>query len=194
MLFTLTPQAMPDGYGEAVLPLGACKAWLSIDAEVEEFDMLIEALRDASIDMVEKYTNLFLGPRTGLEARFDGFPSASGVALRVGRGPRLAVTAVSYVDGAGDAVAIEAAGWRVDARGGLLPALSASWPAAAGGVTVTFSAGFAAGECPPGLATAAKMFLAHLFANREAVVTSGAAGELPLGFRTLCDQHRMPVL
>jgi hypothetical protein len=38
------------------------------------------------------------------------------------------------------------------------------------------------------------MFLAHLYRNREAVVVGAVSGELPLGFTTLCDRYRLPVL
>jgi hypothetical protein len=192
MLFQLTPAAMPEGYGEAVLPVDACKAHLGITADVIEFDDLIAMLRDASIDMVEKYTNLFLGPREELIATFAGFCSR----MRIGRGPEATVnvTAVSYIGFENEGVSLEAGDWRLDVVGGLVPAISACWPRSYGPVTVTFNVGFPEGTCPPTLIHAAKMFLAHLFVNREAVVMTGTGGELPLGFRMLCDMHRIPVL
>jgi uncharacterized phiE125 gp8 family phage protein len=192
MLFQLTPAAMPDGYGEAVLSVDACKAHLGITPDVIEFDDLIAALRDASIDMVEKYTNLFLGPRADVIATFSAFCTP----MRLGRGPEatVSVTGVSYIGSDNAAVALETGDWRIDAIGGVVPAINARWPASYGPVTVTFDAGFPADECPPTLLAAAKMFLAHLFTNREAVVTSGASGELPLGFRMLCNLHRMPII
>lgn len=188
MLFQIAPSAVPDGYGEALLPLAACKAWLRILDD--EFDPLITALRDAAIDAVEQYTGCYLAPRTGLVATFAGFDGAA--AMRLGRGPEasIAVQSVAYADSTGTAIAMDGSAWRW-AVGGLLPAIGTSWPSGASQVAVTFSAGFPAGTCPAGLITAAKMFLAHLFANPEAVVTQGAAGELPLGFRMLCDQHRL---
>jgi len=48
--------------------------------------------------------------------------------------------------------------------------------------------------CPPTLIAAAKMFVAHLYANREQIAAEGVEGELPLGFRALCNMYRMPVL
>lgn len=193
MILQLTPQAMPAGYGEGLLPLAACKAHLGfIDADVTEFDGLIAALRDAAVDAVERYTNLFLAPRVGVVAKFSCF----GGTMRLGRGPdaTVIVTAVAYPGSDGVLIEMAEGSWRVLAGGKLSPAIGAVWPVSYGDVTVTFDAGFADSACPPGLLTAAKMFLAHLYANREAVVSSGVTAELPLGFRMLCDQHRMPVL
>lgn len=188
MLFQIAPSAVPEGYGEALLPLAACKAWLRILDD--EFDPLIDALRDAAIDAVEQYTGCYLAPRTGLVATFAGLDDAA--PMRLGRGPEasISVQSVAYVDSTGAATAMDGSTWRWTV-GGLLPAIGTSWPIGASQVAVTFSAGFPAGTCPAGLITAAKMFVAHLFANPEAVVTQGAAGELPLGFRMLCDQHRL---
>jgi uncharacterized phiE125 gp8 family phage protein len=190
MLFTLTPSAPAEGYGEALLAIDAAKAWLRVDGDDE--DDLIEALRDAAIDMVEQYTNVRLAPVSGLIARFAGF----GARMRVGIGPvsTLTVSAIGYVDGAGEAQTIDAGGWRIDAGGDLMPAIGATWPQGGGEVTVTFSAGYPEGACPAGLIAAAKMFLAHLYRNREAVVVGAVSGELPLGFTTLCDRYRLPVL
>ena len=190
-ILSLSNSPLPVGYGEALLPVAQAKAWLNV--VTDEWDALIEALRDASIDAVEQYTSLYLAPRTDLVARFTGF---DGTPMRLGRGPdaTVAVTGVSYVDGDGAPVALTTADWRVLAGGRLAPAVGTCWPTSYGDVTVTFDVGFPDGAAPPGLLQAARFFLAHLFANREAVVMNGATGELPLGFCMLCDQHRMPVI
>lgn len=192
MLFTLTPSA-PGGYGETLLPIPALKAWLRVDTSDD--DELIAAIRDVGINAVEQYAGVRLGPCTGLVATFATF----GPRMRTGIGPAatMAVTAISYVDSSGGAQAIADGAWRVGPDGGLLPAIGSNWPTGATSVAVTFNAGFPADTCPAGLITAAKMFAAHLYANREAVVTSASSvssAELPLGFVMLCDQYRMPVL
>lgn len=194
MLFTLTPQAMPVGYGDALLPIDECCQWLRVDADDELEIALISALRDAAVDMVERYTSLYLAPRTELLAQFERFGSG----MILGRGPiaSVQVTAISYRSAAGDMVSLPDTAWRYDVvRGEILPAVGARWPQdAAEGVAVTFSAGFVTGQAPPALLQAARMFLAHLYANREAVMVGGQAAEVPFGVRTLCDLHRMPVL
>lgn len=192
MLFHVSPTALPEGYGDALLPLAACKAHLGLPAEADEFDGLIEALRDAAIDGVEQYANLYLGRRTGLEAVFSGF----GPGMRLGRGPvgSLAITTVAYLDGDSSPVSLVTGGWRLGVDDGLLPAIGTAWPVSHGPVTVTFDAGYPAGACPAGLLLAAKMFVAFLFANREALASDGLTGDLPGGVIWWCDRYRMPVI
>lgn len=192
MLFHLTPSAPAEGYGEALLPLAAAKAHLRIESDITADDDLIAALRDAAINMVEQYCGLRLAVQTGLVARFAGFGSG----MRMGIGPASTVTvqSVSYVDATGSSVALASADWRVAVDGGLEPGIGRSWPVASGPVSVTFSAGYPSGAAPSPLITAAKMFLAHLYANREAVVAGVVSGEVPMGFKMLCSSYRMPVI
>lgn len=192
MLFTLTPIDVDEGYGESILSLADAKAHLRVDADFVDDDPLIEMLRDAAIDAVEKYCNIRLAETVGMQARFEGF----GPGMRAGIGPAasVVVTGVSYVDSAGEAAAIDAGGWRLDVLGNLLPALNSAWPSSYGPVTVTFNAGYTDANRPRGLVQAARFMLAHLYANREAIVSSGMNAELPLGFRFYCDQHRLPVI
>lgn len=192
MLFTLTPIDVAEGYGEGILPLADAKRHLRVDADFEDDDPLIEVLRDAAIDAVEKYCNIRLTETVGMVARFADF----GPGMRAGIGPAASVlvTGVSYVDSAGEAAAIDAGGWQLDVLGNLLPALNTAWPTSYGPVTVTFTAGYTAANRPPALVQAARFMLAHLYAHREAVVSSGLGGELPMGFRFLCDQYRLPVI
>lgn len=191
MLFTLTPSAPVDGYGEALLPLADVKAHLRFEGDDTDEDALLGALRDAAINMVEQYTGLRLAPVTGIVATLDGF--APKISLGVGPAFSVAVTAISYRQGSAD-IALASTAWQVRAGGYLCPLAGSCWPAADGGVTVTFNAGYPAGQCPPVLIHAAKMMLAHLYLNREAVINGVVTNELPLGFTMLCGQYRMPVL
>lgn len=190
MLFHLTPTAPAEGYGEALLPLVEAKAWVRVIADDD--DDLIGALRDAAINMVEQYTGTRLALTTGLVARFEGF----GPGMRMGVGPAASVDvqSVSYVDASGTTVTLADGAWRVAVDGALVPAIGTCWPVSSGPVTVTFDAGFAAGAAPSPLITAAKMFLAHLFENREAVVLGTITSEVPMGFMMLCAPYRMPVI
>ncbi len=190
MLFTLTPIDIAEGYGEGILPLADAKAHLGVFAEDD--DALIEALRDAAIDAVEKYCSVRLTATEDIVARFAGF----GDGMRAGIGPAstVEVTGVSYIGSDGDAVAMDDGTWRTDVLGNLLPALNTAWPTSYGPVSVTFTAGYAAANRPRGLVQAAKMMLAHLYIQREAVISGTISSEAPFGFRFLCDQHRMPVI
>jgi len=188
MLFTLTPSAMPEGYGEALLPLDAVKAWCGVLSD--DFDDLLKALRDASLQMVEQYCAVRLAPVTGQVATFATF----GPRMRVGIGPiaTLVVTGISYTDRDGASVVLDAGGWRIDPSGSILPTYNSCWPTGASDVVVTFDAGYPEGAAPPALINAAKLFIAFLFSNRDTVVSNGISGDLPLGFTSLCDLFRMP--
>lgn len=190
MLFNLTQASVDDIYGDALFSLAAAKAHLRVDAADE--DALIKALRNAAIDMVQRCAGVRLSFTTGMVAAFDKF----GEGMRPGIGPAatIAVTAVSYIDSSGASVAMSAADWRVGVDGRLLPAIGKEWPAASGPVTVTFSAGFAPGQCPPALMAAVRLMLGHLYVNREAVSIGGTYAEMPLGVQTLCDQYRPSVI
>ncbi|MBY0583271.1 MAG: head-tail connector protein [Sphingomonas sp.] len=189
MLFTLTPSAPVDGYGEAILPLSLAKQHLRVDWAEE--DELILALRDAAIDMVEQYCNIRLGPVAGLVAAFGAFEPK----LRLGVGPAfsIVINSVSYMN-AGAETTLDPSAYRLAPGGVLMPASRACWPAADGDVTVIFDAGYPVNQAPPALIHAARLFLGHLYLNREAVITEGVSGELSLGFMDLCNRYRVPVI
>lgn len=183
MLFTLTPAARPDGYGEGLIPLAQAKAWLRVLHDDE--DDLIRVLRDMGLDMVEQYTGTRLAP-TSLTVTFDSF--GDDMPLPVGPAASIVVSAIGYVPPAGGSASVSA--WRVDPLGRLQPALGAVWPAGASRVTVAFTAGFAAGTVPAALLTAARMFMAVLYDQRETLMSDGVEADLPRGFRALCGPWR----
>ncbi len=191
MLFHLSPASLPTDYGETILPLARAKAHLRVFASDE--DALIGILRDAAIEMVERYTNLrllFASGNTDMVATCEGFAAR----LPVGRGPigTIVVTGIDYVDASGATVALSAGAWRVLPDGFVAPQIGTSWPTSSGPVSISFRAGYAtAAEIPAGLIAAALLFLGHLYSNREAVVETGMTGELPLGFGALTDAHRV---
>ena len=190
MLFTLTPVDLVEGYGEGILSLADAKAHLGELSN--DFDSLIEVLRDAAIDAVEKYCNVRLNRIENMQARFEGF----GPGMRLGVGPdaTVAVTAISYIDGDGEQADLDTGDWRLDVLGRIIPAVGGGWPITYGPVTVTFTAGYTDANRPAGLVQAARMMLAHLYIQREAVITGTISSEAPLGFVWLCDRHRMPVI
>jgi len=190
MSFHLTPSPPVAGYGEALLPLAAAKAHLSIEADDTQDDALIESLRDAAIETVEQYCGIRLAPCTGIEAHFEAFAPK----LRLGIGPAfsVSVTGISY-DVQGVTTVLDASAWRIAAGGALVPAAGTCWPYA-DAVMVTFDAGYPAGECPPALIIAVKMLVAHFYRNREAVAVGVTVAEMPLGVTVICGLYRMPVL
>lgn len=187
MFFSLTPAALPVDYGSSIVSDAEVKAHLRVLHDDE--DDLIGALRDAAVDMVEKYTNLRLLQQESLTATFAEF----GERMRLPVGPlaHLAVTGIAYTDAAGDAATLTEAQWRLEPDGRIMPAHNAEWPDHLGPVTVTYTAGYPASECPSALKAAVKMFTAHLFVHREAVVTGTITAEIPLGFSAICGQYRL---
>lgn len=189
MQFELAPLALPDGYTEGILPLADIKAHLSFTADETEFDGLISAYRDAAIDMVERYCGVRLGPVTGIIWRGEQLPSK----LSLGVWPVTDITSIEWLDARGEAVIGTAGDWRIVGRDTIATKPGKSLPTGVGGaVEITFDAGFT--EPPPVLVQAARMFAAHLFLHREAVITGTISGEIPLGFRQLCGAYRTPML
>lgn len=189
MTFELDPGLIPVDYDEGILSLDMAKAHLRVLDDDE--DDLIAALRGAAIDMVERYTGLFLGRREAIVWTGDGF----GARMTLGRGPKPSVIAFAYTALAGSTV-LAADRYRVSAHGLIVPAHGLVWPTdGTGAVTITFDAGFTdVAREAPSLVTAVKLMLGTLFVNRESVVTGVSAIEMPMGFKAMCDLHRMPVI
>lgn len=193
MRFELGHVPMPDGYGEAILPLDACKAHLRVTSTSE--DDLIAALRDVSIEFVERFVGVKLGPMTGLTWRAESLPSCVGDSISLAVRPVTAITAIAWQDGDGAAVTGDVADYRVSEGGEMKPVVGGSWPSGIGGaVTVTFDAGYAAGEAPPSLLQAVRLMLGHLWMNREAVIVGTISGEAPFGVVALCAPFRKALL
>jgi uncharacterized phiE125 gp8 family phage protein len=190
MRFQLDPFALSEDYVESVLPLAEVKAHLSIEASETEFDTLLTVYAAAAVDQVERYCGLALGPKTGLVWKAEALPRRL-----VLPGPNVVLASVDYLDGDGEVGTVDVATLRVATGGHIVPKPGETWPSDIhAGIEIEFDAGYPAGECPPALKQAALLFVAHLFANREAVITGTISGEIPLGFRTLCSAYRMPVI
>lgn len=188
MSFTLSRPAPVDG--EAVLPLVDAKAHLRVLHDDE--DPLIEALRDAAIDWVERHCSVSLGVRTFV---WHGSGFCDAVMLPVG--PVVDVQSVDYLDTAGTGVQLVPGDWRL-AGNRLMAAPGKSWPASlsgAGAVSVAFTAGFAdpLGEAPA-LISAVKMLLGNLYKFREDAISGVSISDVPMGVMALCSAYRMPVI
>jgi uncharacterized phiE125 gp8 family phage protein len=187
MQFELAPFALPADYGEGIVPLEAMKAHLGVLEDDQ--DGLIGVYRDAAVDMVEKYCGVYLAQREGVVWRGEVLVSP----LALGVWPITEITAIDWLDSTGAAIDGDDADWRIVRRDEIALKPGRTLPTdVAAGVEITFVAGFV--SAPPALVQAVKLFAAHLFANREAVITGTISGEIPLGFRQLCGQYRMPVI
>lgn len=189
MRFELGHVPMPAGYGDGILSLVACKAHLRVEDDSD--DDLIAALRDAAIEFVERHCEIKLAPVVGLTWRAESLPDSAGSAIELALRPVSAITAISWYGSDGVAVMGDAADFRCSESGRLQPVVGGSWPSGvAGGVEVTFTAGYPAGDAPPALLSAVKLMLGHLWMNREAVIVGTISGEAPLGVASLCRAFR----
>lgn len=189
MIFELLHVPFPEGYGDEILSLDACKTHLRVDGEDE--DDLIAALRDASIDFIERYCEIKLSPTTGLRWTAGGFPSGPTQGLLLSVSPVRSLTSIAWLDATGSSVEGALGDFRLTPRGDVAPAIGGNWPSnVGGGVTIVFSAGYDAGAAPPSLLAAIRLFLGHLYKNREAVTDRGTEAEVPFGVRQLCAPFR----
>lgn len=189
MQFELTPGAYPAEYGEGIVSLEDMKAHLAFTVGEDEFDALIGAYRDAAVDMVEQYCGLYLAPRSGVVWRGETLRSRVNLGVR----PLRAITSVAWLDHGGVQMSGDASDWRIVGQDTIVLKPARSLPLQiAGGFEIMFDAGFVDGTRPAVLVQAVKLFAAHLFLHREAAVTGTISGEIPLGFRQLCDLYRFP--
>ena len=189
MLFELLHAPFPEGYGDDILSLEACKEHLRVDGDDEDF--LIAALRDAAIEFVEQYCSVKLRSTAGIVWRSASFPVSQSAALSLCMSPVTEISAVTWRDGGGTEIEGVPTDFRMTAKGELSPAIGSAWPTGVGGdVMITFTAGYEAGKAPPSLLAAVRLFLGHLYKNREAVTDRGTEGEVPFGVRQICASFR----
>jgi uncharacterized phiE125 gp8 family phage protein len=189
--------------GGGPVSLDQAKAHLRVDFDTE--DALIAAYLSAAVGAVENFSSRKLS-ETLVVQRFDGFTDRQGRdSLRLWHGPVVSIEGLTYLDGDGTEQALSEDPLDGDYRAVdgdpyyLLPPVADAWPATLDGrgtVKVTYIAGYggAAGPCPGELAAAVLLMLAHLYLNREAVVTGTIATELPLGVQALCNPFRTTLL
>lgn len=155
-------------------------------------DLYITGLIPAARGWVENYTGHILMQRDFTEHR-DSF----GRHLELTRRPIVEVTEIAYTDSDGatqtyaDFVAsID----RLPAR--IYPALNGWWPTLGtnGTVSITYTAGYEAGQEPPELLHAMLLLIGWWHGQRETVNVGNAATEVPFGVRALCDLYRTPQL
>lgn len=189
MQFELAPFDQEAGYAEGIVSLAALKAHIGILHS--DRDDELGFYRDAAVDMVERYCGVRLAECAGLVWRAEALPSPASL----GVWPVTAITGIAWLDSEGTQQTGTASDWRIVRRDQIALKPGKSLPSGvAAGVEVTFTAGFTDANRPASLVQAVKMFAAHLNLHREAVLTGTISGEIPLGFRQMCGQYRMPVI
>lgn len=174
--------------GDTILPMEEARAHLNLTESDTYHDTALAASRDAAIAWAEGYTGLSL-----LARRFrwttEGFSSF----IYLPRGPIVSVDTLVYRATDGVDAALDETEWYL-ATDRLMAAHGTYWPHG-DHVRIEFTAGLDdATQIPADLLAAVKLYMGHLFMNREAVVTGTIATEIPLGVRDLADRSKVSFL
>ncbi len=155
------------------------------DAANDADDDLTAALAAAQ-STAEHYTGISIGSQT-LELALDEFPDGG---IRLPQGPVTGITAVTYVDSAGDTQTLASNDYSLDDYSTpqwLLPAVDTDWPttyATANAVKVRYLAGSA--TIDGAVAQALRLLVGLYFDNRNAA-DKGQMVEIPFGVKVLLD-------
>lgn len=159
-------------------------------------DSIIGTYRTAAIGWVESYTGHILSAREVTDAfhEWGDYLTLRHQPITVDDPtPTLTVT---YLDTEGDEIEYDSRVIR-DQRypWTIYPPYGDEFPTLAtnGTITVTYTAGYAAGEVPDALNAAILLLVGHWYSNRSAV-DEGSFEELPLAVQSLCRPYRGAVM
>jgi uncharacterized phiE125 gp8 family phage protein len=163
-----------------VLATSDVKTHLNIDINDDD-PMLVECVKDAE-RYVEDYTQRQLLTATWT-LTLDCFPEYE---IKLPRPPLQSITSIAYVnDSDGTNSTLSTTAYRVSTNGLLgriTPNYNDTWPtprAVTDAVTITFVAGATAvADVPREAIRAAKLLVAHYYANRTAVIATGAVPQI----------------
>lgn len=177
----------------AVRPLEASDVARHL-ATLPEQDSHIDGLIAAATERAESYLGRALITQT-LVLTLDAFPCR----IELPRPPLAEVTAIRYVDAAGDQQTLDAELYRVTAGrepASIEPAYGESWPtplAVSEAVEVEYTAGYgdAASDVPASIRHAIAMIVGEWLEFREGLVIGVNALPIPNSVRFLLDGHRV---
>ena len=179
--YSLTRTVAPTGYP---LSLADVRRHCSLLPDEQDWDELLLDLLKAAVDSVQRHCGVQLMQAT-YRLAIDDFPS-SGRPLNLPMPPLVSVSSFTV-----DGVAYTAYSADAYSTPGRLIQTDDSWPgvtATHNGVVITYVAGYSSAAAVPDVYKhAIRLFVAHWFANREAVVTGTIATELPLAAARLLD-------
>lgn len=176
------------------LALAAVKLNLRVTSDAE--DSRIASLITAARRMCERELELSLVEKTLEIARRSLYPCA----IELPQGPVRSIVSVKYLDDDGADTTLAADQYRISAYDSptmLRPVYDVTWPAVRcdiDSVRIRYTAGYPsddspADEVPEPICQAMHLYVAHFYANREAVADDTLA-ELPLGVRHLLSTYR----
>ncbi len=172
--------------------LAEAKAWLRVDHADD--DTLIQSLIASATGRLDGLG--LLGRAILRQDWLQTVRSPDGVWLRLEMGPALAITGVSWVDGAGAEHVEDPAAYELVAVGEEAWVRSDAWPTAADvarpdAIRVKYECGMAdtPANVPSEIKTAILLLVAHWYEHREAVAESAMA-EVPVGVGDLIERWR----
>lgn len=181
-------------------PVSLAEAKAHLRLEHEDEDSVINLLIRASRRRAEEFLGRALVEQTW-ELVLDAFPDAE---IKLPRPPLLEVVSIKYDDEDGDEQTLPTEDYAIDTvskPGWVVPA--DTWPTtldAINAVRIRYTAGYGptadspvelASGVPEDIKAGILLFLAHLYANREAVVVGQAAVALPMGVEALWQPYRV---
>jgi uncharacterized phiE125 gp8 family phage protein len=159
-------------------PVSDTEAKLHLRVDHTADDSLIDSLITAARRQVETHTGRALVTQTW-DMALDGWPCGGEIDIPLP--PLQSVTSLTYYDTSSNATVWSSSNYQVvtdGVRGRLVLGYGKTWPAVtlrpAAGIIVRFVAGYgAASAVPEDIKAAIKLWLGHLYANREAVTGTG---------------------
>lgn len=179
----ITQTDFPVTVAEAKLRLRIDDTGVPADDAAQDAD--IQMMITAATELAENKTRRSIATNTW-QLKLDAFPAE----IRLLYPPLVSVTSITYVDTAGVTQTLDASAYYVDSHsepGWVVPATDTVWPdtmTTANAVTVNYTAGYGAANCPAAIKQFILMHVGHMFRNREAV-TDKAMTVMPYGERML---------
>ncbi|HMT13132.1 MAG TPA: head-tail connector protein [Aestuariivirga sp.] len=165
------------------------KAQCRIDHDSE--DGYLASLIDAAVSHIETLCMARFAPTT-VDIMCDGFSDL----LNIPEGPLSSIVSIKYVDISGSEQTVDSSGY-VSVISGLdssvRPVTGARWPEIQDGSRITVRAIVGFENCPPDVAHAMKLIVAHWNENREPVSIGNATTDLPMMVdHLICNYRRYP--
>ncbi len=179
-----------------ILTLAEAKKQVEVATAITAHDTHLTSLIVRARQWLENATGRALITQTW-DLYLDAWPdSDDGILLP--RSPALAITSITYVDGAGDSQTWGSSNYVLSTSrepGRVLPAYSVTWPTARlqpDAIRVRYTAGYgaAASDVPDLLRQAALLLVAGWFGQREAITIGSQPNEVPLAVQSIVEQYR----
>jgi len=175
----------------SIVPINLCKSILRVDFDAD--DAVLAFYLDASQAFIERHTRRYLSPRA-LVKHLRGFTSDE---VTLPFPPFNSLTSITYRDTAGATQSLTSSNYILETSGAItrvrfygdLPDLDEDEPR----VSITWSAGYAAGAVPTDLQLAVIRLAGTYYMNPEAVSMLNLMS-VPFGVKAVIDAWALPTL